>query len=66
MIKIAKSDSIKIAYSHSGILFYFNANLKCVRSTRMPGQAQIPWYPSQLTSFANGHDENSMLRQGGA
>ena len=24
------------------------------------------WYPSQLTSVANGHDEDSMLRQGGA
>ena len=32
---------------------------KCVRSTRMPRPAQVPWYPSQLTSVANGHDENS-------
>ena len=40
--------------------------MKCVRSTRMPRQAQVPWYPSQLTSVANGHDENSVLRQGGA
>ena len=39
---------------------------KCVRSTRMPRQAQVPWCPSQLTSVANRHDENSMLRQGGA
>ena len=23
----------------------------------MPRQAQVPWYPSQLTSVANGHDD---------
>ena len=34
----------------------------CVRSTRMPRQAQVPWYPSQLIFVAKGHDENSMLR----
>ena len=28
-----------------------------MRSTRMPRQAQVPWYPSQLISVANGYDD---------
>ena len=62
-----------LAYSKFVFLWKKDENEKCVRSTRMPRQAQVPWYPSQVTSVANtttsvanGHDENSMLRQGGA